>query len=196
MAKSKERDGMEITKNESKKDKIEKIVRKSDSAFYRVEKVFLFFAVIALIGMLTSMLFGIGSRVMFNRSILWVTDFSGYAMVYVVFLAAPWILKEKGHVIVDIITGALSKKFLRVNSIIICTVSIFICILLLIFSAEITMGYYLNNTVMLNTIQWPKFALFLPIVIGFLMLGIRFFIELLKSILLGEDIFDDRLPEM
>ena len=40
----------------------------------------------------------------------WVNEFSEYALLWLAFLAAPWVLREEAHVKVEMLTDALSPR--------------------------------------------------------------------------------------
>jgi len=49
-------------------------------------------------------------RNFFQTSIIWTSVTSGWAILFVVFLSAPWVLSQKGHVRVDLVDKFLSPQ--------------------------------------------------------------------------------------
>src|SRR5699024_9681683 len=47
---------------------------------------------------------------LFNYSLAWVLEISEYLLVFLTFLGAAWLLREDGHIKLDLILNALSKK--------------------------------------------------------------------------------------
>lgn len=171
--------------------KLKKPIYQFEKYLLKVENILFYLAIVGLLAILISMIYGIVSREFLGASALWTNDFSGYAIIYIIFLGAPKILKLRGHVMVDLFTNVMNKKTLKLNSIIVCTISAIICLLLCYYSFLVTYNYFENNIVMLNNIPWPKFALTLPIVIGTLFLFIRFCLEIVKTTLVGTNIFHE-----
>lgn len=139
-----------------------------------IEYALLFIAGVSLVLMLAAVFYGILARAIFGSGVLWTNDFASYLMVYVVFMSAPWVLKEKGHVTIDLLVARFGDKAYKASIIFISIISIIACLLYFMFSFKITYGYFLNGTVMLENVPWPKFLLYLPITVGSLFLIVRF----------------------
>lgn len=156
----------------------------------KIENFFFSISLIALAAILISMLYGIFAREILNVSALWTNDFAGYAVIYVVFMGAPKLLREGGHVSVDLFTNLMSKFVLKLFSYIVCIICIFTCILLFKYSFDVMYSYYVNDITMLANVAWPKFALVLPICIGTLLLTIRFVLEIFNTAFYGKTIYE------
>ncbi|CAM5183764.1 TRAP-type C4-dicarboxylate transport system permease small subunit OS=Ureibacillus acetophenoni OX=614649 GN=SAMN05877842_107141 PE=4 SV=1 [Ureibacillus acetophenoni] len=172
-------------------EKLKKPIYQFEKYLLKVENILFYIAIVGVLAVLISMIYGIITREFLGSSALWTNDFSGYAIIYIIFLGAPKILKLRGHVMVDLFTSIMKKKSLKLNSLIVCTISAITCLLLFYYSFLVTYNYFDNNIVMLNNIPWPKFALTLPIVIGTLFLFIRFCLEIVKTITIGTNIFHE-----
>ncbi|MCE8023922.1 MULTISPECIES: TRAP transporter small permease [Halomonadaceae] len=51
------------------------------------------------------------SRLLFGKSLLWVVELSGYALLYMTFLGAPYLLEKNRHVAIDIVTENLHPRW-------------------------------------------------------------------------------------
>lgn len=181
----------------SKKNKSKhSILKMSDKIFSKLENIMMFISIIALFIMFLSMFIGVISREVFNTSLLWTNELAGYSMIYLVFLSLSWLLREKGHVMVDLFTSMMNTKMLKASSIVISVVSLIAAIIFLISSFEITLGYFARDITMLGTVAWPRYLLYLPIVIGMFLVALRLVIEIFKTIFLGEIILPDENPEL
>lgn len=72
-------------------------------------------AMAALAGVLllfitAAMCYSIGMRFLFTKTTLWIIPIAEYALVWVVFLATTWLLREKGHITTDLIYSHLSLR--------------------------------------------------------------------------------------
>lgn len=172
------------------------ILMKIDKAFGKIENFMVFISIAALFVMTISIFGGVISREVFNTSLLWTNELAGYSMIYLVFLSLSWLLREKGHVMVDLFTSMMNTKMLKVVSIVISIVSLVAAIIFLISSFEITLGYFTRDITMLGTVAWPRYLLYLPIVVGMLLIVIRLIIGIFKTILLGKIILPDENPEL
>ena len=57
------------------------------------------------------------SRFVFHVSITWTTELTEYALLYITFLLAPWVLKEDRHVRVDIVLNVVKNRSPRAAAI-------------------------------------------------------------------------------
>src|SRR3989304_3834555 len=55
----------------------------------------------------------IGMRYLFTKTTIWLMQTTEYALLWIVFLATTWLLREKGHVTTDIIYTHLNEKTKR-----------------------------------------------------------------------------------
>ena len=53
-----------------------------------------------------------------------------YAMFYLTLLGAPWLVREKGHVYIELLTAALPKSFLNIHSRIVSLFCVVVCLVL------------------------------------------------------------------
>src|SRR4030042_5879393 len=52
----------------------------------------------------------IGMRFMFTKTTIWIIPATEYALLWIVFLATTWLLRERGHITTDIIYVHLRKQ--------------------------------------------------------------------------------------
>lgn len=147
-----------------------------------IETALLWFAGISMAGVLVITILGIVSREFVNRPILWTNDLAGYLLSYSVMLSASWVLREKGHVVVDIIVSHIHGMALRINTFIISLVSAVSFSLFFWFAFQSTLTLYQRGTVMMNNVPWPKYLLIAPLAIGSFFLIIRLIVILLECI--------------
>ena len=111
-----------------------------------------------------------------------------YILLYFTMLAAPWLVRIKGHVFIDAVTQFFPpavKKFVAklVYVICICSASIF-CYL----SARLLWEAWTSGTLDVRGIDIPQWSLFLPMPICFSMVAVEFF-----RFLIGiDDMYGDR----
>lgn len=144
-----------------------------------LEKLLMIISGISLLFILGSVSYGVLSRELFDKSVLWTNDLASYLMIYLVFLSAPWLLNRGGQVNVDIFVSKLTGLKEHINNIFILFVSAIANSILFYYSFEVTIESYKKGTVMLDNIPWPQYILLAPIVIGSFFLTIRFLLELL-----------------
>lgn len=163
-----------------------RIYKQMDKLVSYVEKFLLFISCLSLVLIFATVLYGIFSREVLNKSILWTNDFASYLIVYLTFLAAPWILKQGAHVSVDFLSAHLKGLSRKINQLVIALVSGTACAIFFWFSLHVTITLYQRGTVMMENIPWPKFALIAPIPVGTFFLVIRF-ILIIVQVLSGQE---------
>lgn len=147
-----------------------------------IENILLAIGGILLIGMLITISFSVGNRAILGNSILWLNELASYLMLGVVFISAPWVLRYGAHVNVDLITSNLNGKKKRVFNIYMSTIGGIACSIYFWFTLTNTIHHYLSGTVDVN-FPWPRFALYIPMVLGFLFLAVRFLLNIFDAIL-------------
>lgn len=116
----------------------------------------------------------VGIRYTLGFPINWVIDFSTIFQIYLTFLAAAWLLKEEGHVSIDIILTFLKphhRYFIQVINSILCTV---ICMILTIYGAIETWSSWKSKLYLGMPLEPPKWISLIVIPLGTLFLMIQF----------------------
>lgn len=86
-----------------------------------LDSINLFLASIAGIWLgflLVSICYATFSRFAFNEPHSNLIELSAYGLVFIAFLAAPWLLQERRHINVDIVVNALSQRGKAIMSIV------------------------------------------------------------------------------
>jgi C4-dicarboxylate transporter DctQ subunit len=113
-------------------------------------------------------------RNLFNRPQIWSVEVSEYAMLYITFLGAAWLLREEGHVRVDIVLDLLKPRSQSLVNGITFLFGIIVCSVLAFYGTWITWLHYqkgLHTFTALKLLKWP----FLSVIpFGSLMLIIQF----------------------
>ncbi len=107
----------------------------------------------------------------------WILPVTEYALLFIGTLAAPWLLRERGHVAVDIIRANLSSAARRRLSSAIALGCMLLCALLVYFSIPVmaaTWGEYEMRAFMM-----PKALLVAPVALALFLLSIGFLRALL-----------------
>src|SRR4030067_90689 len=55
----------------------------------------------------------IGMRFLFTKTAIWIIPTTEYALLWIVFLATTWLLRERGHITTDVIYTHLNEKHKR-----------------------------------------------------------------------------------
>ena len=108
-----------------------------------------------------------------------------WILLYATFLAAAWVLKEDGHVKIDVVLIRLSPKKQYILSVIVCILGILTCGFFSYHGAKAIYSLYQRDVIMMGMILMPKYILVAVIPLGILLSCIQF-IRILKGLLAGK----------
>jgi C4-dicarboxylate transporter DctQ subunit len=114
-------------------------------------------------------------RYFFARPSIWVVQTCEYALLWMVFLATTWLLREGGHVSVDILFARLKGKPKFILSIIMYSIGGLACLLLTIFATQYTYESIVEHITDVRAVTVPMYSVFIIIPIGSAFLVIQFF---------------------
>lgn len=89
---------------------ISKLITKVSRIFDGVIKSFAVVAGIIIIFMVASVLYEIVLRYFLGRTAVWVFEVTEYCLLFLAFLVTAWLLKEEGHVKMDLVLNRLNPK--------------------------------------------------------------------------------------
>ena len=100
--------------------------------------------------------------------------FTEYALLIVPCLGAPWLVREKGHVYVEILLMALSSRQRTVLRCLIGVLCIAVCLVLAWYGAEVTLRDYLGNEKDVRSLDMPRWMVVGFVPLSFAMMAIEF----------------------
>jgi TRAP-type C4-dicarboxylate transport system permease small subunit len=113
-------------------------------------------------------------RYVFLRPLGWVKEVSEYILVALGFLVAAWILKDDGHVKMDLLLTKVSPKTQTMMNLITSILSIFVVLIVTWFSLRVIIDFYRTKLVTPSVLEPQKWVLLTPIFVGSLLLAIQF----------------------
>lgn len=129
----------------------------------------------ALIGfLLLSISYATISRYLFNEPLAKLIEISSYGLVYVAFLAAPWLLRQDGHIRVDLVLNQLSEKGQAKLNVFNDFVGFIVSSVVFYFSLLVTLSNFTNDVRVMDSLNTPQYLLVVAIPLGSLFLAIQF----------------------
>jgi C4-dicarboxylate transporter, DctQ subunit len=113
-------------------------------------------------------------RYLFNRPLGWVKEVSEYTLVGLGFLVAAWILKDDGHVRMDLVLNKVRPRVQTMMNIITSSISTIIVFIITWFSLRVVVEFYRTKLVAPTVLEPPKWILLTPILVGSFLLGMQF----------------------
>ena len=96
------------------------------------------------------------SRYFFDAASPWAFDLSEYALVWITFLGAPWVLLQDRHVRIEILVDSLPVWLQRVLGVLVCLVALLTCAILTWRTGIAALEYYERNVMMPRIWRIPR----------------------------------------
>jgi len=149
-------------------------MKRLEKIFDRIMAVLAFTSGVILIFIMGSVCVDVIMRYFLNRPLTWVIEISEYLLVYLTFLGTAWVLRNEGHVTVDILILGLNKKARAMTGIISSLVGLFVCLLIAWFGSVETWDNFQRGVHIPSILQFPKAPLLAIIPFGCFFLMIQF----------------------
>lgn len=105
-------------------------------------------------------------RYFFNRPQVWVIEFSEYALLYITFLGAAWVLKLDGHVTVDLVVSLMSSKARAICSLVSFIICFLVSTVLVVYGTRVTWNYFVKGLYNPTVLEIPTSAILIVIPLG------------------------------
>ena len=147
-----------------------KLVRAWDSLLNGLAYV----AGLLVVAVTLAVIYEVVARYFFNRPTVWALDFTEYALVYITFLGAPWVLRDRAHTRMEIVVERLRPRLRLVLSIIVSLIAGATAAVMMWEGAKETLEAYWGGHAELKAWRVLRWRLIFPIWLGSLLLLIEF----------------------
>jgi len=140
----------------------------------------LLLSLLAIIGMvllfmmMLAVCWEVFTRYFLGSGTIWVIELSEYAMLYMTFLGTASLLKNEGHVEMDIIMALLKPRTQRVLKFTTSIVSGLVCLIVALSGTGVAFDYLQRGLYQPTLLEPPSFPLYVVIPIGFFLLFVQF----------------------
>lgn len=149
-----------------------------NQAFERVTAVLAGLAAFLILAMSVWITYDVLSRNLFGASSPWAFDLSEYALVWVTFLAAPWVLMQDRHVRIELLVDALPTGVQRIVGVLVCLTAIIMCAILTWRTGIAAYEYFDRDVMMPRIWRIPRIFPYCIIPIGSAFLTMAFVLRL------------------
>ena len=136
--------------------------------------VFAWFSGVLMIFSLVSVCIDVIMRYFFNSPSGWILQISEYILLYIPFLSAAYVLKEEGHIKVDIILNYLSKKNEAIFNTVTSILGAIVLFILTYYGMIVTYDFYLRKVPTLKYLKIPEFLVIIVIPVGCFLFALQF----------------------
>lgn len=138
------------------------------------ENVLAFLGGVLLVVAVSSVAFQISARYFFNLTFIWINEINEYILLYIPFLGAAWLLRQDGHVTVDLLNSVLRSRTRKGSNLLVAALGIAISAVLFWFGMVVTMDAYARGTVSTTPSQVPQAYVLVVVPLGSLLLLLEF----------------------
>ncbi len=104
----------------------------------------------------------------------WLFTSTEYAILYMTMLGAPWLVREKGHVHIELVTAALPPNLRRIISRLVSAACVVVCLILAWKGADLVMANIARNDFDTRSYYFPRWILTISFPICFTLMAIEF----------------------
>ena len=113
---------------------------------------------------------------------VWAIQFTEYALLWMTLLGTAWVLKQRKHVSVDLLTSRLSAQTKLYFNLGHSVMGIVVSGILFWYGTVVTWGQYQRGVMDIQVVDMPKYLILIIIPIGFLFLAGQFFRNFLTDL--------------
>ncbi|WP_078592623.1 TRAP transporter small permease [Evansella clarkii] len=120
-------------------------------------------------------------RNMTGRSFVWVQEYNEYLLLYIPFLAGAWLLRNHGHVVINLIDNIISKGSSKILKIIVAILGVLSMAILVYYSSLVTYDMLANSVTSTTVLRTPQFYVYIVIPVGSFLMLLEFIRSLTHS---------------
>jgi len=140
----------------------------------RLNAAMAWIAALMVLFMMLAISYAVAARYLWGESLPWVVEVSSYLMLYITFLGTAWLLRQNGHVEVDLVLSNLKPRtaagFRAVSSIFGALVSL----VLAWQGSVVTIDYFQRDVTAMGILNTPQWLLLAVMPLGGFLLFIVF----------------------
>jgi TRAP-type C4-dicarboxylate transport system permease small subunit len=145
----------------------------ADRIFDVVTKYLYYLAAAILVLISVSISLDVVLRYTINNPLKWVFEGTEYAMLFITFLAATYVLQKDEHVRLDLAINVMGKRLRTGINAFTSLVMAVVCLVLTWSSAKYTIYLFQNDVTLIKYYTIPKFVIYFIIPVGFFLLFIQ-----------------------
>lgn len=126
-----------------------------------------------LLVLLLAVCFATVSRYLFNKPFAELIDLSGYSLVFIVFLGAPWLMSKRGHVRIDLFLDMAPPRAQQYWNAATNFAVVIVALVITYVGTLLTSNYLVHGRVMQDVMDTPQWILLLPIPLGSFFLALQ-----------------------
>jgi C4-dicarboxylate transporter, DctQ subunit len=147
-----------------------------------INKVFVFFASLMMCGLVAIVCADIFMRYFLRSPFIWATELTEIFLLQITFLGAAWVLREDGHVVIDVILVKVTEKTKRILNFISYILIAVVGGILIYYGFATTYSHYVRKVFNPTAIETQIWMIIIIIPIGSIPLFLEVFIKVWKML--------------
>ena len=137
---------------------------------------------VALGFLLLAICYATFSRFVFNYPLSSLIEYSSYSLLYITFLAGPWLLKQRRHISIDMILVKLKSRARAAMQLATNTLGFALCSTLFYFGYLVTLSNFQRNIRVMDSMATPQWLIVVAIPIGMFFMAVQFLRHIMQDI--------------
>ena len=121
-------------------------------------------------------------RYFLNRPLFWVVELTEYGLLYVSFLGAAWLLRQGGHVQVDVLVDILNDRWRKRCAVFSSAIGLAVSTILTVFGVIATIDHLVRGMYKQTVLEFPTGVVLIAVPLGSFFLSVRFLILMLDQV--------------
>ena len=143
--------------------------------FDKLSDIMAALAGVILVFITAAVCYTIGMRYLFTKTTIWIMQTTEYALLWIVFLATTWLLREGGHITTDLIYAHLNEKAKRYLDCTMFVIGGLVCAFMVFFGMDYVRECIVKGVTDVRAVTVPKWIIFIIIPVGSIFLTLQFF---------------------
>ncbi|MBF9058483.1 TRAP transporter small permease subunit [Rhodobacterales bacterium HKCCSP123] len=146
------------------------VIRAYDALLYAMA----FIAALSLVWLMVSVVVSVAMRNLGLQPFAWLFTSAEYGLLYMTMLGAPWLVRERGHVHIELVTAALPPAVRRVVSRGVSLACVAVSLALAWYGLELFLTNIERNDYDVRAYFYPRWMLTITFPIAFSLMAIEF----------------------
>jgi len=140
----------------------------------RLTNILAILAGVYLVWIFLAIVFQVVARSVFLYGSSHIFTFIEYGLLYTTMAGAPWLVREKGHVYIEILTAAVSEQVRPILSRAVVGLVILICVIITYYGIEVTIRAFVRDEMDMRSLDMPRWMLMISMPICFGLMSLQF----------------------
>jgi C4-dicarboxylate transporter, DctQ subunit len=129
---------------------------------------------VTLVWLMVSVVVSVAMRNSGLQPFAWLFTSAEYGLLYMTMLGAPWLVRERGHVHIELLTSALRKGPQRIVSRTVAALCVVVCVILAWKGTELFLSNIERNDFDVRAYFYPRWLLTITLPVSFGLMAVEF----------------------